>query len=231
MKTLVIAAHADDEAISCGGLIRKRVNCGHEVHVAVMFERVYDYGRQTSAVSQQFDALKAKDILGYKKLHTYGFVEGEPSITGYYKMLEPIEKLLQSIAPDEVVIHANSDRNQDHKFMHEIMDIALRPANLGGVTRVLEMLALDGGGPRSTPTYFVSLDENEALAKVQAVAAYRKEARLHPHPRSPENVKAFMSMMGSAVGCSAAEGFVLRLEIERENCGDRRIGVPGNEPS
>src|SRR5215213_910872 len=106
MKTLIIAPHMDDEAISCGGLIRKRIDEGHQVHVLGLYGR--KYGRMSDDAQDASDEEEKKDferscsILGVTKAHSFCLDEGEPHQTGYYTVLELIEHWLKGVDPAEV---------------------------------------------------------------------------------------------------------------------------------
>ncbi len=64
--------------------------------------------------------------------------------------------------------------------------------------------------PVFQPNVFV--DINATLeTKVQAMALYESEARLFPHPRSPEALRAIARRWGSVV--EAAEAFELVREV------------------
>ena len=68
MRTLVIAPHMDDEAISCGGLIVRRLSEGDEVGVLCVYGRVHEYGRYDGAEEEEKDFFAAKKALGFHHL-------------------------------------------------------------------------------------------------------------------------------------------------------------------
>lgn len=212
MRTLIIAPHMDDEAISCGGLIQDRLSRGYELFVTTVYGRVYDYGQET--VEQTIDAEeqdfhKARETLGYKYYSVLNLREGEPFVLGYYPLLKEIEASLQLLEPTEVVIPGKEHLNQDHRHLADICGIALRPFNLGTVKRVLEFLPLDGTVHR--PTYFVPLTQEQMEVKLTAIAAYRREART-VGPRAEENVMAQAMLWGSMCGHKLAEAYKLVMQ-------------------
>jgi LmbE family N-acetylglucosaminyl deacetylase len=209
MNTLVIAAHMDDEAISCGGLLAKRVAAGGKVGVLAVYGRVYDYGRHDGTDEEEVDFFAAKKVLGYRHHWLGELREGEPHTVGFYKVLELVEGALASFKPDEVVIPSASDLNQDHRHLNHVCQIALRAINLRSVTRVLEFAALDGRVRAST--YYVALKRSELDVKVNAINCYRRERRGLPSPRAPENVEAQARVLGAASGTEFAEAYVLHL--------------------
>lgn len=229
MKTLIIAPHWDDEAISCGGLIQQRTHQGHEVGVLYVHERNYEYRGPTEEESAEElrDMQAAKRELGYQHVFSCEFPEGEPQKVGFYRLLQRIEELLKVYEPDEVVIPGASDLNQDHRHLNHVMKIALRPINLGKVFRVLEFCALDG--IVHSPNFFVAMDALQLSTKIRAVAAYRKESRTRG-PRAPHVIGAQAQVWGAMIGVEYAEGFNLILERRYAGSDHGREWVHRNEP-
>lgn len=213
-RTLVICPHMDDEALSCGGLILTRTaDSDAQVRVIVLSGRVYDYARETEeqSYSEEYaDFVASMDVLGVKSFSAYNLPEGEPAKVGYYTPLEIIEKNLQTFQPTEVVIPSACDLNQDHRHYNHVCRIALRPANLGSVVRVLESYAFDSS--EGVPNFFVPLSDSMLFLKLLAVSKYRREWREGTHSRSKENITAVHRVLGAKVGVALAEGYSLILQ-------------------
>lgn len=216
-RTLVIVAHMDDEALSCGALIQRRVALGLAVRVVALSGRVYAYGKvseEESFSAEYEDFKKSCQILGVppEEVTTFNRKEGEPYSLGYYDPLQIVERLLADFQPDEVIIPSANDLNQDHRHYADVCRIALRPANLGGVSSILAARAFDS--ILTEPTYFVPFDRAALSVKLQAVAAYRNEVRTLPHPRAPENIEAYHRVMGAKAGVEFAEAYDLIFSKE-----------------
>jgi len=71
-RILVIAPHADDEAVGCGGLIRKTSSAGGKVHVAIASERSLDRKWRAGQYHDYFsddrqgELARASEILGFE---------------------------------------------------------------------------------------------------------------------------------------------------------------------
>jgi LmbE family N-acetylglucosaminyl deacetylase len=205
---LVIVAHMDDESISCGGLILDRLARGQRVMVRTVFGRKYNYGVGEQHKAQQLqDHLNALSVLGVTEHGWMLLEEGEPSQQSYYEVLRQLESDLHVCSPREVVVHDPQDRNQDHQWLSKVCQIALRPWAWPSVERILMCQGLDG--QTHDANWFVPLTRSMVHRKQEAVAQYAQEARTDPHPRSPQNIGAWMRVHGSMCGHQWAEPYRL----------------------
>lgn len=218
-KTLVISAHADDEAISCGGLIQNRLFYQHSlVKVLTVFGRFYPGATIDEAVklrARQKENL-ADSILTLSERSKsptplqseyWQEAEGEPFEHGYYKLLVRLEQALKENGGfEEVIIPSATDVNQDHRFLHDLCTIALRASNLGRTERILQWHGMDGGIPAGA-NWFEKMDPLIMASKKSAVARYKDEMREPPHPRSLVNLEAHARVCGSRVGYTFAEPY------------------------
>ena len=209
MKSLIVVAHMDDEALSCGGLIAR----SEEAHVVVVYGRKYvgesASQNEESLIAERDDFYQSLLTLGCTRCTLLMLEEGEPHRVGYYAVLEKIEEVLRQTDFDEVVLPSELDMNQDHRMLADVMKIVCRPANLGTVKRVLKSLAHDS--KMVTPQYFVPMTQEEMDRKIDAIGCYRREARSKAHPRSPENIVAMARIHGSKCGHEYAEGYEVHL--------------------
>lgn len=222
MDTLFVLAHQDDEVISCGGLIQSLFERGSRVRLLTMFGRKYNYGDGYQFASEQGEDFKNACLtLGFKKIlglgtpaavFFFGREEGEPHKLGYYDGLAKIEYHLKDFKPTQVVTHSPLDRNQDHRHLSELMDIALRPANLGSVRRVLHCHGFDG--TTQAANLYVPMTQGQIDVQLAALNCYAMEVREAPHPRSEMMLKAQHKVNGSKCGVYYAEAYTLHLQID-----------------
>lgn len=223
MTTLIVAPHFDDESISCGGLIAKRFRQGESVSLFVPYGRHYPGEHQfTSFMTEQDDFWAALAILSgchdntdlaYGPSRTLGLEEGEPGKTGFYRVLESLEVLLETVQPTEVIGPASTDLNQDHKHLHHLVSIALRSYSLSQKPfRRLSFHALDGRPYK--PNWFEVLHPSDLQLKVDAVQAYKREQREPPHPRSPDKIRALAEVVGSWCNADLAEAYTLEYCVQ-----------------
>lgn len=216
MRTLVIVPHMDDESISCGALIRKRLCDRGLVYVLTLMGRKYNYGEGEQYENEQVEAFDAAANLlrsgtsGVLHAEHHLFEEGEPGTVGYYALLKEIEGVLARVLPHEVLVPSPDDLNQDHRHVADVCRIALRPANLRDVRRILRWHGVDGPLPNANA--LLPMDEGQLQRKLRAVSCYDMEMRDGCHPRSIENMIARSRVLGSQVGVEFAEPYTLLME-------------------
>lgn len=208
INCMAIVAHPDDECLSAGGYIQSRIASGAIVVVLCVFGRVYNYGEgEQYAEAQQYAFRKACKVLGASASQCLDLPEGEPNKQSYYTVLKYLEIALNGIRPEEVVIHDNQDRNQDHRWLHEVCQIALRPWANPRLKLVLGMQSPDGM-PKVT-NYYVPVAESQHKTQMLALESYAQETRDGAHPRSPVNLDAWQRVHGSYCNEVRAEPFRL----------------------
>ena len=206
--------HPDDETISCGGLIQKRIEAGIDVKVVYVFGRVYDYGKVDGTVEEHIDFQRAIKTLGVTNYSCPDppFKEGEPHAQSHYALLKYVEKELRDFDPTELIGPSPDDLNQDHKFLASIIDIAMRPINQHNVTRYLQFIGMDG--THQSPNYYIPLNKTHVDLKAYALGFYTREMRGGNSPRALKNLEHQASVWGSKCNQSYAEGYKLKFYRE-----------------
>jgi len=210
----VIAPHMDDEVLSFGGLIRRRVAEGWDVHVTFVHDRKYIPPDPVKTAAQIEHCLAAKEVLGYQTHEMLIFEEGEPYAVGYYKVLQELEGIFEEVNPDMVAIPGRNDLNQDHRHVYELSRILFRPGNRPAKRfTILESVAPDHMQPVDVNYGLLITDRmRETLAK--AMACYEDEMRDGTHPRSLQNLEARYRYWGAQFGYEFAEPYRLVSEVD-----------------
>ena len=219
MRTLVIAAHPDDEVLGCGATSARLAAEGHEVHFAILGEGITARG-QSNVMANQKDQLQshahaAAGKIGAKSLELRQLPDNRLDTVPLLDVVKIVEELVDRLRPEVVYTHHGGDLNVDHGIVHRAVLTATRP--MAGQT-VREIYAFEV--PSSTewafqriqPTFRpnVFVDVGRTLeTKIAAMECYESEVRKFPHPRSPEALRALATRWGSVVGCNAAEAFEL----------------------
>lgn len=221
---LVVAAHADDEALGCGGTIARLARAGSAVHVAFLADGVSarsgEPARHAEALRlRRAAAEKACGILGAAGM-TYGeFPDNRMDSVPLLSIVQAIEPLVARLRPEMVITHHAGDLNVDHRRAHEAVAVACRPLPGSSVRTLLAFEVASstewqpaGSGPAFAPNWFSDITETLDV-KLAALDAYGEELRPWPHARSRAAVEHLARWRGAAVGVAAAEAFVLGRRI------------------
>ena len=224
-RTLVIAAHPDDEVLGCGGTIAKLASQGKEVHVLILAtgltSRVgFDSEKTPDALHAHLErASRACALLGAKNVNFAGLPDQKMDTLPLLEIIHRIEAEIELIKPQTIFTHHGGDLNQDHVVTFRATLTAARPV-AGSVVRAVYSYEV----PSSTewafnkfePTFQPNLfsDIGATLQrKIQAMQIYESETREFPHPRSPEALAAIAQRWGSVCGLKAAEAFEIVREL------------------
>ncbi len=222
-KILIIAPHADDEVLGCGGIMHKYAQAGHDVNVLIATNASIgapEFYKQTGIDSIRAQAKSAHQYLG--NINTFFLELPAPSLDTYpiYKSANQISALLSEIKPTDLYIPHRGDIHKDHTHIFYAALVASRPINNCSVKRIYayETLSETEWAPPSAdeafiPNVFVNI-ENSISHKLEAMSFFKSQLKEFPHPRSLKAIQSLAEYRGSTVSCNAAEAFMLIREID-----------------
>ena len=223
---LVVAAHPDDEVLGCGGTLARMAGEGRPVHILLMADgetsRIRGPKRMTGAgrvAARNAAAVAACKILGCASVEMLALPDNRLDGMELLDVVKHIEVFVQRYQPLAVLTHHGGDVNIDHRVVHDAVITACRPQPGFPVKELLffEVPSSTEWRPPSSiesfnPNWFVDISSTLDM-KLQALAAYKTELRIFPHPRSLKAVEALAWWRGATVGVHAAEAFVLGRNI------------------
>lgn len=211
---LVVAAHADDEALGCGGTIARHVAEGDVVHVVFLADGVTSRTGATAAeMAQRLASTElARQRLGISTTTFLGLPDNRLDSLPLLDVIQALEPIIQRHDPQIIYTHHGGDLNVDHCIAHQAVITACRP--LPG-SRVREIYAFEvlssteWGDARQAFAPQVFVDITAYLdQKIAALNAYAMEMRPAPHSRSLDNIRALANYRGHCTGVMAAEAFM-----------------------
>jgi LmbE family N-acetylglucosaminyl deacetylase len=224
-RTLVVVAHPDDEALGCGGTIAHTSRNGSHVFVAVMCGQA-DARRLRPESEVLMDNFRTSlDLLGAIAVEPGTFPNIQMNTVPHIELVKHIEALIVECEPRTVITHHPSDLNDDHRQTASAVMTAVRlPQRLPGLKPVHRLMLMEtlsatdwsfsqSNSGSFAPNMFVGLEQRDLEAKLEALGSYRGVMRPHPHPRSPEAVRALAALRGAACGVPCAEAFVSIFEL------------------
>lgn len=214
-KVLVIAPHADDEVLGCGGLIARRAQEGSHIDVVVVAVgglRHRHLSQAASAEERQEELHSAAEILGVKTTTVlYRGMDMRMDTVPQVDIVTSLDAILDQNY-DEVYFPYPS-YNHDHQEVYRACYAALRMTGDRKHPRLIAMYEYPeiGWNYTAVPGGKMYVDITDTLEiKIKALQAYKSQLRLFPHPCSPEAVRTFATMRGIESGNGAAELFYLQ---------------------
>lgn len=213
---LVVAAHADDEALGCGGALAKHVAAGDKVHVVFVADGVTSRGGagDEDLVRRQRATESARNILGISTMAFLDLPDNRLDSLPLLDIVQPLEAIIGKLAPEIIYTHHYGDLNVDHRLAHQAVMTACRPLPGGTVREILAFEVMSStewssaGLAPFLPNYFVDISAHIEV-KMQALDAYELEMRVPPHSRSIEHLRCLANHRGYCVGVDAAEAFMV----------------------
>lgn len=135
------------------------------------------------------------------------------------EIISKVARIVDEVKPEIIYLPFSGDVHTDHRVVFESVAACTKWFRHGSVRRVLAYETLSetefGISPESLsfrPNVFVDVSAH-LEKKIQAMRLYAGEMGTFPFPRSEEAIRALAAVRGAAVGCAAAEAFILLREI------------------
>lgn len=214
MNILIIAPHADDEVLGCGGIIAKYIKLGYLVNVLIVTKGL----RPESTV--RMEAEKSHRILGVTKTYYLDFLTTHLDTIRTAEIAKEIAIILKRLKTERLFIPFRGDIHNDHKQVFDAALVASRPINGCLVKEILAYETLsetEWGAPFASDTFipniFIQI-EGQINQKVAAMKCYKSQIKKFPHPRSVEGIRALAKYRGVTIEKKYAEAFMLIRKIE-----------------
>jgi LmbE family N-acetylglucosaminyl deacetylase len=219
-SVLVVAAHADDEALGCGGTIARHATSGDQVHVVFVADGVMSrLNAGTDELARRQKATEqACEILGIRSTTFLGLPDNRLDSLSLLDIVQPLEAIIARLAPELVYTHHYGDLNIDHRQTHHAVMTACRPLPDTTVREILAFEVMSStewsslGLAPFLPNLFVDIGA-QLDTKMRALEAYGLEMRAPPHSRSLMHLRYLAQHHGCCVGVDAAEAFMVMRAI------------------
>lgn len=220
---LVLAAHADDEALGCGGTMRRHVDDGDKVYVLFLTNGVGSrVEADDAAAKRRGKAMQnALGILGVAHYDCLDFPDNALDTVPLLDVVRAIDAFVNELPKIDILYtHHCGDLNIDHQITHRAVMTRFRPQpHDPGPSAILSFEVPSSTGWLGSgsnhpflPNYFSNITTT-LRRKQDALLAYAEEMRPWPHARSMEAIEHLARLRGSHVGCEAAEAFVVERMI------------------
>ena len=221
---LVVAPHADDEALGAGGLLGLASGMGARIHVQYVTVSGFAPQRGGSGVGTSQRMAEVGAVAARLNLASYDVLfEGEQ----HHLRLDacPVHDLLSwmesgsacsltAVDPDVVLIPSGKHNHQDHRAVHQAC-MGLARARVGGKPRLFIEYEIPTsccpGTPAFDPRVYVRLDEDLMRFKKDVFSLYASQVCEPPGLRSLYAVETLARLRGLECGAEFAEAFELAL--------------------
>ncbi|MDA8637308.1 PIG-L family deacetylase [Rhodospirillales bacterium] len=210
---LIIAPHALDEVLGCGGTIQKAHLAGANMDLLIMFGD--GKGRDEA---RRHSNKKVSELLGIRSVTYAGFPENMSDTVPLSELIQSIEGAQKRINPKVVYVCHGGGLHTDHKACFSATMTAFRPLPGSSVREIYAYevqssteWALDAADTFRPVRYE---DISDTLpTKLEALRMYGDEMRPPPHARSIASAEQLARWRGSTMGIDAAEAFSVVRQI------------------
>lgn len=221
-RLLVIAPHADDETIGCGGLMAKMKDLGGEVFVQVLTVADLDHydgnaGKTTTGYTRSEELAAAMEVLG---VDDFEILIDDPE---WHLRLDKMPRrdlinlferdarlAVDRIHPTMVAIPAPSF-NQDHEAVFKAALTACRPHL--ATLKPFQRLVLVADSPQLAwndevfkPNFYVDITDY-LNQKLEAFSKHESQQRPAPHMGGLDALRALAEWRGREISVQAAEAY------------------------
>lgn len=218
MKSLVIAAHPDDETLGAGGAILRRKEEGHTTAWLIVTGISTGNGwNAEQVIKRENEIYEVRKLLQFDEVFRLELPTTQLDQLPMREIVDGISKTFNLFQPNELFLPHYSDIHSDHRVVFQAVASCTKWFRYPSVHRILcyETLSETNFGLGETksffPNYFLDI-EPYLQKKLAALQVYASELGEFPFPRSLEAVRAQAAVRGAASGYLAAEAFQLLRE-------------------
>lgn len=222
---LVLAPHADDETLGCGGVISRLASEGSKVVVAVLtghgaaekhpiFDRsVFDRVRD--------EAKRAHACLGVSETIYRELPAAQLTEVPMHELNRVVHEVFAEVEPQTVFVPFPFDLHEDHRRVFAAASVAWRPTTPMG-RRIEAVYAYETPSethwnahtiePGFSPNVWMDISDH-LETKLEAFSCFESQVQEAPGARSLNALESLARWRGSQVHAHAAEAFVLVRSI------------------
>jgi LmbE family N-acetylglucosaminyl deacetylase len=222
-RVLVLAPHADDETLGCGGVIQKYIQSGSQVRIVIASLTLSDSKRYKKEMNSygsysgqtRIEELKeAMILLGVTDYHIIfpdqsgqQMYDGKLDRVPRADIVSHIERHIEELGPSIIYIPSIT-KHQDHEALHRSAVAATRPYFWNGTILIYET----DGEISFHPNLYIPLTAEEMSKKMKALEAYQTQIGTIRHPVHPESLLHKAKFRGNQIHEEFSEAFqVLRM--------------------
>ena len=219
-KILVVAPHADDESLGCGGTILKHIANGDEVYWLLVTGMSIESGfTELQIETRRMEITKV--IESYKITETFQLMlpPARLDTLALGDVVSAIADVVKNVQPEVIYTVYRNDAHSDHEVVFDAVMSATKSFRYPFIKRVLAYdtisetdFSMKPEDPGFKPNLFVNI-EKYLEEKLNILNIFESEMGVFPFPRSPKAICSLAYLRGVQSNCGAAEAFMLLKEI------------------
>lgn len=206
---MVIAPHADDEVLGCGGYLLHQVKNG--ARVVVVLGTIGGINERQNFEMRFDEANKVHEQLGAEWFYLFKDKDAMLDTVPSLEITAKLDKYIEQYRPDEIFINYRS-RHQDHIKMYDCAMAAMRLKE-GYMPKLIALyeypFVSDGldivRGGKIYHDISDNIDQKVALFNI-----YASQVKEAPSPLNESGIKALASIRGLECGMKYAEMFYVQ---------------------
>ena len=218
---LIVAPHADDETLGCGGTILRAIHEGHSVHWLLVTGMSVETGfspEQIQTRKKEID--KVSKMYGFASVHELMLPPAMLETLPKGNVIVPLLSVVNEIEPDEVYTVFRNDAHSDHEIVYDAVMSATKSFRHPFIKRVLAYetmsetdFGMKPGDSGFRPNVFINISPH-LDQKLDILEEFKSEIGEFPFPRSRKALESLAFVRGVQANCNAAEAFMLLKEIQ-----------------
>ncbi len=211
-QILVIAPHADDEVLGCGGYLLHQAEEGAEITIVIGTIGGKDRRQYFDLRLKEFhDVCQALQCRGH---YLYKNKDAELDTIPSFDLTKSIDSYIDKIRPDEIFINYRS-RHQDHIKMYDcsMASLRLREGYMPKFVALYEYPFVSDGLDIVRGGKVYHDITNVIDSKVELFKLYKSQVKESPSPLNEVGIKTLASIRGLECGIKYAEMFYVQKMI------------------
>lgn len=211
-RIMVIAPHADDEVLGCGGyLLHSKSMTGGEAHIRIVVATVGGADKRQDYQTRIDEFLSVCNALGSEGIVLFDNMDAMLDTKPSRDLISFLDKEIDSFRPDEIFVNYRS-RHQDHIKVYDcaMASLRLREGYRPKFVALYEYPFITNGTDRveGGTAYH---DITDVIGdKVNLFNLYGSQVRETPSPLNEEGIKSLAHIRGLECGCEYAEKFYIQ---------------------
>lgn len=218
---LIVAPHADDETLGCGGTILKLIESGHMVHWLLVTGMSESAGFSADEIKKRSEEINiVAEQYGFASVHQLNLPPARLDTLAKGDVVGSISQVVSLIKPSSVYTVFRNDAHSDHEIVFDAVMSATKSFRYPFIKKILAYETISetdfGMKPESggfKPNVFVDIGPY-LEKKLEIMSVFESEVRDFPFPRSLKALAALAQLRGVQCNAVAAEAFVLIKEIQ-----------------